>query len=128
MSTGRKHFDYLDLQRLNALGVQGTRGEAEIGEFDVTARVDEEVLLTESITYLMLGTLRATHLGFQVTMDISEPVEFIHCYKHLTCIEARVFLRQYPSAVQEGAEVASRDIFHGQIYMLIVLECVQQPH
>lgn len=35
---------YLDLQGLNPLRVEGTRGETKVGQLDMTSPIDEEVL------------------------------------------------------------------------------------
>ena len=66
----------------------------------------------------------ATYLRLQIAMDVAQSVQLGDGHEHLTRIEARVLFRDDPCAVQEGTEVASGDIFHGEIDVLRVLEGV----
>ena len=61
-------------------------------------------------------------------MNIAQSMQFVDGNKHLCGVEARIFLVHDARVVQESSEVASRDVLHGKIDVLRVLECIQQAN
>ena len=61
-------------------------------------------------------------------MNISKFVKLVDCCEHLADIESRVFLFQDPRIVEQCPEVTSRHVFHGKVYILRVLEGIQQTN
>lgn len=61
-------------------------------------------------------------------MYVPELVELVHGGKHLADIESGVFLFENARVVEQSAEIAPGNIFHGKIDMLGVLERIQQAN
>jgi hypothetical protein len=66
-----------------------------------------------------------SHFGLEITMDISKFVELVDGREHFTDIKPRVFLFQDPGVVEQCPKVTPRDVLHGKVDMLRVLEGVQ---
>lgn len=59
-------------------------------------------------------------------MDVPQFMQLVDADEHLGDVEPRVLLFQDARVVQEGAEVATGDVFHGEVDELRVLEGVQE--
>ena len=55
-------------------------------------------------------------------MNVAQLVQFIHSGEHLADVEPRMLLLQHSRVVEECSEVASRDVLHGEVHVLRVLE------
>lgn len=49
-------------------------------------------------------------------------MKFVHANEHFTNVESRDILLEHTRVVEKGTEVASRNVFHGEIDVLRVLE------
>lgn len=61
-------------------------------------------------------------------MEVSQLMQFVDASKHLANVEFRVFFFEHARVVEEGAEIAAWDVFHGEIDELGILERVEQSH
>lgn len=61
-------------------------------------------------------------------MEISQLMQFVDASKHLANVEFRVFFFEHARVVEEGAEIAAWNVFHGEIDELGILERVEQPY
>lgn len=87
-----------DLLELHAHGFDFARGEeassqTEICQFDMTSRVDQEVL------------------GLEISMDVPKLVKCIDGAEHLSNVEAGMSVCKDASVVEKGSEVSPRDVF-----------------
>jgi hypothetical protein len=65
------------------------------------------------------------HLWFEVTMDISQFVEFVDPSKHLANVESGMSFFEDARVVQERSKISTRDILHSEVYKLWILEGVE---
>jgi hypothetical protein len=61
-------------------------------------------------------------LWVQVLRDVHQPVDFIDGSEHFCDVEAGVFLFGDTGVVEEGTEVGTWDVFHGEADIFCVLE------
>ena len=61
-------------------------------------------------------------------MKVTELVQFVHSHEHLANVEAGVLLLQYTGVVEECAKVTTGDVFHCEIDVMWVLECVEKSY
>jgi hypothetical protein len=99
---------YLGLHLVNLLGVERAGSKTKVGELDVTSAVNEEVFRLE------------------VTVNVTQLVEFVDTSKHLGGIEASVLLLEDTRVVEERTEVTSGYVLHGKVHMVLVLEGVEE--
>lgn len=94
---------------LYLLRVQGTSSETEVGELYVPSTVNKEVLGADfSHNPLKAGL---THLGFEITVDVSKLVKLIHTGKHFSRIEFGMLLLEDAGVIKQRAEVSSGHVF-----------------
>lgn len=70
----------------------------------------------------------ASHLRFEIAVNISKFVELIDCREHLADVKPRVLLFQDSGIVEQRPEVTPRHILHCKVDMVRVLEGVQQAN
>jgi hypothetical protein len=61
-------------------------------------------------------------------VNVTQLVKLSHSLNHLADIKTRVLLLQYARVVQQGAEIASRDVFHREIDKRRVLKGVEETN
>lgn len=61
-------------------------------------------------------------------MDVPKFVEFVDRSEHFGDVELRVFFFQDARIIQQGTEVTTWDVFHGEIHELRVLESVEKSN
>ena len=71
---------------------------------------------------------RGSYLGLEVAVDVPELVELADGSEHLADVEAGVLLLEHARVVEQGAEVAAGDVFHGEVDEGGVLEGVEEAH
>lgn len=59
-------------------------------------------------------------------MNIPKFMQFIHSHEHLCDIEPCVFLLKDPAVVHQCTEIATWDVFHSEVDVCGVLECVEE--
>jgi hypothetical protein len=59
-------------------------------------------------------------------MNISQFVKLVNGGEHLTDIESCMFFFEDPGIIKKRAEITAWNIFHGEVYILRVLECVEE--
>ena len=144
----------LVLHRFDLGRVQRSGGQTEIGQLDVTGRVDQKVLRKGSFRQPSRSICRKTagiaYLWFQVSMNVTEFVQLAHSHEHLGRVESSVFLLEHSRVVQQGPEISTRDVFlrsssssqsagivptgrivtsrthHGEVHVIPVLKRIQQ--
>lgn len=107
-------FHRLDLGR-----VKGSSCQSEIGQLDMSRRIDQEVLSQRPPSYqpqVFQAFVRAmpshpTDLWFQISVDISELVKLAYAHEHLGGIKPGVFLLEHSRIVQQCPEISTRDVF-----------------
>lgn len=83
----------LNTHRLDLGGGQESSCKAEVGQLDVAAAVDEEVL------------------GLQVAMDVPKLVQCVDTGEHLGDVEAGMAIVEHTGVVEKGAEVSTGNVF-----------------
>ena len=68
------------------------------------------------------------YLGLKVSMNVTQPVELMDGDDHLCGVEQRILLMHDAGVVQESTEVASRNVFHGEVNIEVVLEGVEKAY
>lgn len=65
------------------------------------------------------------HLGLQISMNVSKLVEFINGGEHFTYVKASVYFLEDARIIEKRPEIASRDIFHGQVNKMGILKRIE---
>jgi hypothetical protein len=107
-------FHRFDLGR-----VKGSSRQSEIGQLDMSRRIDQEVLSQRPPSYepqVSSAFVRAmpshpTDLWFQISVDVPELVKLAYAHEHFGGIEPSVFLLEHSRIVQQRPEVSTRDVF-----------------
>ena len=66
------------------------------------------------------------HLWLQVSVDVSQLVQLAHADEHLADVESCDLLLEHAGVVEQCPEGAARDVLHGEVDVLGVLEGIQQ--
>lgn len=99
MSKARRGTNF-DLERLDALRIEGTRGEAEICEFHVASRVDKEVLSWVNRSEKDMSFTRLiAYLRLEISMNVSKLVQLGDSCEHFADVKACMFLFEYTRVI-----------------------------
>ncbi len=117
---------YLDFERLDSCGVERTSSESEVSQLDMSRTIYEEVLQSPSVPIHPISINPIAYLRLEIPMNITKLMQLVHSHEHLRDIKPCIFLLEDPAVVHQGTEITTGDVFHREVDVCGVLECVEE--